>query len=92
MVHRHIHGTVVTIHTESTTDTGDGYLSHSYTSQYADPATGDVRGGMNRFTDTFVPVSDGGSWVLSERTIRTDACGDSPASEQTFRFIDLTSA
>ena len=47
---------------------------------------------MNRFTDTFVPVSDGGSWVLSERTIRTDACGDSPASEQTFRFIDLTTA
>jgi hypothetical protein len=40
MVHRHIHGTVVTIFTESTTDTGAGYLSHSYTSQYADPATG----------------------------------------------------
>ena len=92
MVHRHIHGTVVTIHTESTTNTGDGYLSRSYTSQYADPATGEARGGMNRFTDTFVPVFEGGSWVLSERTIRTDACGDSPASEQTFRFVDLTSA
>ena len=33
MVHRHIHGTVVTIFTESTTDTGSGYLSHT-------PATG----------------------------------------------------
>ena len=47
---------------------------------------------MNRFTDTFAPVSEGGAWVLSERIIRTDACADSPASEQTFRFIDLTSA
>ncbi len=92
MVHRHIHGTVVTIHTESTTDTGNGYLSRCYTSQYSDPASGEARGGMNRFTDTFVPVSEGGAWVLSERTIRTDACADSPASEQTFRFVDLTSA
>jgi hypothetical protein len=27
--------------------------------------------------------------VLSERIIRTDAFGDSPAGEQTFRFLDL---
>jgi hypothetical protein len=47
---------------------------------------------MNRFTDTFVPVSEGGSWVLSERKICTDAFGDSPASEQSFRFVDLTNA
>ena len=36
MVHRHIHGTVVTIHTEEVTDTGSGYLSKRYSSQYAD--------------------------------------------------------
>ena len=45
MVHRHIHGTVVTIFTESVTDTGAGYLSRSYTSRYSDPATGAPRGG-----------------------------------------------
>ena len=89
MVHRHIHGTVVTIHTESTTDTGSGYLSRCYTSQYADPASGEAKGGLNHFTDTFVPLVEGGPWVLSERVIRTEAFGDSPADEQTFQFLDL---
>ena len=41
MVHRHIHGTVVTIFTTDVTHTGDGYLSHTYTSQYSDPVTGE---------------------------------------------------
>ncbi len=89
MVHRHIHGTVVTIFTESTTDTGRGYLSRSYTSQYADPASGEARGGLSRFTDTFVPLTDGGPWVLSERVVETDAFGDTPAGCQVFRFSDL---
>jgi hypothetical protein len=89
MVHRHIHGTVVTIFTESTTDTGSGYLSRSYSSQYADPATGAPRGGMSRFTDTFVPLTEAGPWVLSERVVSTEACGDTPAGSQIFRFEDL---
>ena len=89
MVHRHIHGTVVTIHTEEVTDTGSGYLSKRYSSQYADPASGEAKGGLNHFIDTFVPLGEGGTWVLSERVIRTDAFGDSPAGEQTFRFLDL---
>ena len=89
MVHRHIHGTVVTIFTESTTDTGRGYLSRSYTSQYADPASGEARGGLSRFTDTFVPLTDGGPWVLSERVVETEAFGDTPAGRQVFRFTDL---
>ena len=89
MVHRHIHGTVVTIFTESTTDTGNGYLSKSYSSQYADPATGEAKGGKSRFTDTFVPLSDGGPWVLSERIIETEAHGETPAGRQVFRFVDL---
>lgn len=89
MVHRHIHGTVVTIFTESVTHTGAGYLSRSYTSQYADPASGAPRGGLSRFTDTFVPVSEGGPWVLSERVVETEACGDTPASRQRFRFEAL---
>ncbi len=89
MVHRHIHGTVVTIFTESTTDTGSGYLSHSYTSQYADPATGALRGGKSTFTDTFVPLTEAGPWVLSERVVDTEAFGDTPAGRQVFRFEDL---
>ena len=89
MVHRHIHGTVVTIFTENTTDTGRGYLSRSYTSQYADPASGAARGGLSRFTDTFVPLAGEGPWVLSERVVDTEAFGDTPASRQVFRFEAL---
>jgi hypothetical protein len=85
MVHRHIHGTVVTIFTESTTDTGHGYLSRSYTSQYADPTSGEPRGGLSRFTDTFVPLGAGGPWVLGERVVHTEATGGA----QVFRFEHL---
>ncbi|MEB3307414.1 MAG: DUF3386 domain-containing protein [Cyanobacteriota bacterium] len=89
MVHRHIHGTVVTIFTESVTQTGQGYLSHSYTSQYSDPATGAARGGRNRFTDSFTPLGDSGPWVLRERIVETEATSDTPATRQRFRFEDL---
>ena len=89
MVHRHIHGTVVTIFTTAVTDTGSGYLSHTYTSQYSDPATGEARGGRSSFQDTFVPLSDNGPWVLQERVISTEAHGDQPAGSQTFRFENL---
>lgn len=90
MVHRHIHGTVVTIFTTAVTETGSGYLSHTYTSQYSDPASGEPRGGLNRFTDTFVPLPDGGAWVLAERCIETVDGTDSEAgTTQIFRFDDL---
>jgi hypothetical protein len=89
MVHRHIHGTVVTIFTGSTTDTGSGYLSRTYSSAYSDPASGTARGGTSRFTDTFVPLGGSGPWVLAERVIDTDASGDQPAARQVFRFEDL---
>ena len=89
MVHRHIHGTVVTIFTESTTDTGSGYLSRSYTSQYSDPSSGEAKGGTSRFTDTFVPLTEAGPWVLSERVVETEAHGETPAGRQVFRFEDL---
>ena len=89
MVHRHIHGTVVTIFTESTTDTGNGYLSKSYSSQYADPATGEAKGGKSSFPDTFVPLPEAGPWVLSERVVESEAHGETPAGRQVFRFVDL---
>lgn len=90
MVHRHIHGTVVTIHTGSTTDTGSGYLSRTYTSQYADPSTGEARGGLSRFEDTFVPLETRGPWILEQRVINTEAHGETPAGTQTFRFFDCS--
>ena len=90
MVHRQIHGTVVTIFTGSTTDTGAGYLSHTYSSQYSDPATGEARGGKSTFTDTFVPLAVGGPWVLSERVISSeDPEAQGGQSVQTFRFEAL---
>ncbi len=90
MVHRHIHGTVVTIFTESTTDTGAGYLSHAYTSRYSDPASGEARGGTSRFTDTFVALPSGGPWVLAERVVESeDPEAEGGLSRQTFRFEDL---
>ena len=84
-----IQNNVVTIFTESTTDTGSGYLSRSYTSQYSDPASGEAKGGTSRFTDTFVPLTEAGPWVLSERVVETAAHGDTPAGRQVFRFEDL---
>ena len=90
MVYRHIHGTVVTIFTHSVTHTGAGYLSHTYTSQYSDPATGAARGGVNAFTDTFVELDGGGPWVLVERRVECEGEGEA-ASKQvtTYRFEDL---
>jgi hypothetical protein len=90
MVHRHIHGTVVTIFTESTTDTGSGYLSHTYSSRYSDPATGAPRGGTSRFSDTFVELPGGGPWVLAERVVESeDAETPGGRGVQTFRFENL---
>jgi hypothetical protein len=94
MVHRHIHGTVVTIFTTEVLDTGAGYLSHTYTSQYSDPASGELRGGRSAFTDTFIPLPGGGPWVLAVRVVVSQPeTGAAEASDggnrQTFRFEDL---
>ena len=94
MVHRHIHGSVVTIFTTEVLDTGAGYLSHTYTSQYSDPASGSLRGGRSSFTDTFTPLPGGGPWVLAERVVISEPDGTvaedgSAEARQCFRFEDL---
>jgi hypothetical protein len=94
MVHRHIHGSVVTIFTTEVLDTGAGYLSHTYTSQYSDPASGETRGGRSSFTDTFIPLPGGGPWVLAERVVASEveatSAQDGPdQGRQIFRFEDL---
>ena len=88
MVHRHIHGTVVTIHTGSTTDTGSGYLSRHYSSQYSDPASGESKGPSSKFEDTFVPIGENGSWVLERRAISSKD-SDGHDTLQVFEFNDL---
>jgi Protein of unknown function (DUF3386) len=74
MVHRKIHGTVVTIHTASSHDTGAGYLSHQYDSVYSDPATGEAKGGKTLFTDLYTQVGD--YFILNERTMADAVTGD----------------
>lgn len=56
LVHRHIHGVVVTINTFGVHDTGAGYLSHTYDSVYHEPKTGEQRGGVSNFVDEYEKV------------------------------------
>ncbi|MEB3267698.1 MAG: DUF3386 domain-containing protein [Leptolyngbya sp.] len=85
MVHRHIHGVVVTIHTFSSHDTGQGYLSHRYDSVYHDPKTGEQKGDRAVFEDSYTQVGD--YVILSERKIQTDT--PNGPDEQIFRFSNL---
>lgn len=85
MVHRQIHGTVVTIYTFSSHDTGEGYLSHKYDSVYHDPTTGEQKGGRSIFEDTYEKVGD--YVILTERKIKTET--ENGTSEQIFRFSNI---
>ncbi|MGF1515532.1 MAG: DUF3386 domain-containing protein [Elainellaceae cyanobacterium] len=69
MVHRHIHGIVVTIYTFSSHDTGEGYLSHRYDSVYHDPNTGEQKGGKSLITDEYEKVGD--YVILNRRYVET---------------------
>jgi hypothetical protein len=85
MVHRHIHGVVVTIHTFSSHDTGAGYLSHRYDSVYHDPQTGVQKGGLSTFEDNYESV--GGYSILSHRHIETTT--DDGPQVQDFVFSNI---
>jgi len=87
MVHRHIHGIVVTIHTFSSHDTGEGYLSHQYDSVYHDPKTGVQKGGKSVFTDDYEKVSD--YVILNHRHIETT---DEADKDIAFSNIQLLTA
>lgn len=87
LVHRHIHGVVVTINTFSTHDTGAGYLSHTYDSVYHDPKTGEQKQGRSEFTDEYDKVDD--YFVLTRRAI---ASADEGNMEFIFSNIQLLEA
>ncbi len=85
LVHRHIHGIVVTINTFSTHDTGEGYLSHRYDSVYHDPKTGEQKGGRNEFEDEYEKV--GNYFILNRRVITTET--ENPSSTQEIIFSNI---
>jgi len=85
LVHRHIHGVVVTINTFSTHDTGEGYLSYRYDSVYHDPQTGEQKGGLSDFEDEYTKVGE--YHILSRRYIETEVDGE--IDEQEFVFSNM---
>ncbi len=89
MVHRHIHGNLITIFTNDVQDTGDGYLSNSYTSQYSDPKTGMTIESKNYFTDKFIQLQEVGYWVLSNRSIEKKGHDELTLSKEMFSFENL---
>nr|WP_290228206.1 DUF3386 domain-containing protein [Trichocoleus desertorum] len=87
LVHRHIHGVVVTINTFSSHDTGEGYLSHRYDSVYHDPQTGEQKGGKSLFEDEYEKVGD--FYILNRRAISTETDGQTSTQEFLFSNIQL---
>jgi Protein of unknown function (DUF3386) len=87
LVHRQIHGVVVTINTFSSHQTGEGYLSHTYDSVYHDPNTGAQKGGRSEFTDEYEKV--GKYFILNRREIRTETNGKLSVQEFIFSNIQL---
>jgi hypothetical protein len=87
LVHRHIHGVVVTINTFSSHETGEGYLSHTYDSVYHDPKTGEQKGGKSNFVDEYEKVDKYS--ILNRRVITTDVDGKPSVQEFVFSNIKL---
>ncbi len=89
MVYRHIHGNLILILTQEVTHTGNGYLSKKYSSQYLDPISKKDLKGKSFYKDEFVPLSDGGPWVLASRSIHQEALDGSSINKQIFSFFEL---
>jgi hypothetical protein len=84
MVHRHIHGIVVTINTLSSHQTPAGYLSHRYHSVYRDPQTGTIKNESD-YTDNYTQVGD--YQILCDRLIVSTLDGKS--QETAFKFSNI---
>tara|TARA_B100000902_G_scaffold314145_1_gene304802 strand:- start:38 stop:706 length:669 start_codon:yes stop_codon:yes gene_type:complete len=91
MVYRHIHGNLIVILTKNVTDTGNGYLSKNYSSQYLDPITKKDLKGKSFYQDHFIPLFEGGPWVLASRSIHQESVEGSILNKQVFAFSDLKS-
>tara|TARA_Y100001968_G_scaffold36036_1_gene27655 strand:+ start:1122 stop:1790 length:669 start_codon:yes stop_codon:yes gene_type:complete len=91
MVYRHIHGNLIIILTNDVTNTGNGYLSKSYSSQYLDPISKKDLNGKSFYKDTFQPLYKGGPWVLASRSIQQESLKGSILNKQVFSFSELNS-
>ena len=89
MVYRHIHGNLITILTKDVIQTGSGYLSKNYSSQYLDPISKKDLKGKSFYEDNFVPLFKGGPWVLSSRSIHQESKEGSIINKQVFSFSSL---
>ncbi|AAQ00226.1 MULTISPECIES: DUF3386 domain-containing protein [Prochlorococcus] len=89
MVFRHIHGVIVEIYTIETVDTGNGYLSRNYSSQYYDPTSGMPTSGKSLFRDEFKPLKNSSIWVLNSREIEKEEFNSSPYTKEKYSFLDL---
>ncbi|TBR60353.1 DUF3386 domain-containing protein [Mastigocladus laminosus UU774] len=87
LVHRHIHGVVVTINTFSVHETAEGYLPHTYDSVYHDPQTGEQKGGRSEFDDQYEKV--GNYLIMNRRFISTDTKKQPSTQEFIFSNIQL---
>ena len=87
MVYRHIHGSLVQIYTNKIIETGLGYLSKLYTSQYLDPITGKAIKPLSRFNDEYSSLNTDGPWLLTKRIIETTH--DNTKTNHLFTFSDL---
>ncbi|MFB2771527.1 DUF3386 domain-containing protein [Pelatocladus sp. BLCC-F211] len=87
LVHRHIHGVVVTINTFSVHETAEGYLPHTYDSVYHDPQTGEQKGGRSEFDDQYEKV--GNYFIMNRRFISTDTKNQPSTQEFIFSNIQL---
>jgi Protein of unknown function (DUF3386) len=86
LVHRTIHGKIVTINTYSFHDTGAGCLSHTYDSVYQDAKTGEPEGGLTKFTDSYEVV--GGYHILNRREMQTQDESGNPVTMD-FQFSNI---
>ena len=86
MVYRNIHGKIINIITKSILDTGQGYLSTSYTSKYLDKSEKEDdnnEGNINYIDDKFIPLYSKGPWVLEKRMVRKGS------SIESFTFTEM---
>ncbi len=90
LVHRHIHGVVVTINTTGTIATEAGYLASHYDSVYHDAKTGEPKGGRSEFVDSYEKV--GNYYILTSRVITTEEEGQTSTSEFAFSNVKLLEA
>jgi hypothetical protein len=86
LVHRHIHGIVVTINTFSSLDTGEGYLSHRYDSVYHDVKTGELKG-ASQFEDSYEKVDD--YYIMTCRSLNSELDGKPMTTEFSFSNVKL---